>query len=85
VLNARGDLAFCPSDWVHGSVIADYRTTTIKEVWQGEFYRQLREAHLTNNYSCHGFCGQCPDWKSTRWPDEGRSYANMIEEFKALE
>ncbi len=85
VLNARGDLAFCPSDWVHGSVIADYRTTTIKEVWQGEFYRKLREAHLSNDYSCHGFCGQCPDWKSTRWPDEGRSYANMIEEFKALE
>lgn len=85
VLNARGDLAFCPSDWVHGSFIADYRTTTIKEVWQGEFYRQLREAHLSGNYSCHGFCGQCPDWKSTRWPDEGRSYANMIEEFKALE
>lgn len=85
VLNARGDLAFCPSDWVHGSFIADYRTTTIKEVWQGEFYRKLRAAHLNNDYSCHGFCGQCPDWKSTRWPDEGRSYANMIEEFKALE
>ncbi len=85
VLNARGDLAFCPSDWVHGSFVADYRTTTIKEVWQGEFYRRLRDAHLRNDYSCHGFCGQCPDWKSTRWPDEGRSYANMIEEFKALE
>ena len=85
VLNARGDLAFCPSDWVHGSVVADYRTTTIKEVWQGDFYRRLREAHLGNDYSCHGFCGQCPDWKSTRWPAEGRSYANMIEEFKALE
>lgn len=85
VLNARGDLAFCPSDWVHGSVVADYRTTTIKEVWQGEFYRQLREAHLRDDYRCHGFCGQCPDWKSTRWPDEGRSYANMVQEFKALE
>lgn len=85
VLNARGDLSFCPSDWVHGSFITDYRTTTIKEVWQGEFYRRLREAHLSNNYSCHGFCGQCPDWKSTRWPVEGRSYANMMEEFKALE
>lgn len=85
VLNARGDLSFCPSDWVHGSFISDYRTTTIKEVWQGEFYRKLRAAHLNNDYSCHGFCGQCPDWKSTRWPDQGRSYANMMEEFKALE
>jgi pyruvate-formate lyase-activating enzyme len=85
VINARGDLAFCPSDWVHGSFITDYRTTTIKETWQGDFYQRLREAHLKNDYSCHGFCGQCPDWRSTRWPDEGRSYANMVEDFKATE
>ena len=85
VLNARGDLGFCPSDWVHGSVIADYRTTTIYETWHGEFYEKLRQAHLTNDFLRHKFCGQCPDWKSTRWPDEGRSYANMIEEFKDTE
>jgi MoaA/NifB/PqqE/SkfB family radical SAM enzyme len=85
VLNPRGDLAFCPSDWVHGSFIADYRMATIKDVWQGEFYRRLREAHLANSFAQHSFCGQCPDWRSTRWPDEGRSYANMVEEFKALE
>lgn len=80
VVNARGDLAFCPSDWVHGSYVADYRTTTIHETWQGDFYRRLREAHLSNDYKNHKFCGQCPDWRSTRWPDEGRSYANMIED-----
>jgi sulfatase maturation enzyme AslB (radical SAM superfamily) len=85
VLNARGDLAFCPSDWVHGSVIADYRTTTIYETWHGEFYQKLRQAHSTNDFSRHGFCAQCPDWRSTRWPDEGRSYADMIEEFKDTE
>ena len=83
LLNPRGELAFCPQDWSHGSVIGDYRTTTIRETWQGEFYRRLREAHLSNNYSCHGFCGQCPDWKTTRWPGEGRSYADMVAEFKA--
>jgi MoaA/NifB/PqqE/SkfB family radical SAM enzyme len=82
VLNAKGYLAFCPSDWVHGSDLADYRTTTIFEMWHGEFYRKLREAHLTNSFANHKFCGQCPDWKSTRWPNEGRSYASMIEEFQ---
>jgi MoaA/NifB/PqqE/SkfB family radical SAM enzyme len=80
-INARGDLAFCPSDWVHGSYVADYRKTTIFETWQGEFYQGLRKAHLSNNYSNHGFCGNCPDWESTRWPHQGRSYADMIEEF----
>lgn len=81
VINARGDLAFCPSDWVHGSYVADYRNTTIYGEWQGEFYRALRRAHLTNNYQNHTFCGNCPDWASTRWPNEGRSYADMVEEF----
>jgi MoaA/NifB/PqqE/SkfB family radical SAM enzyme len=85
VINARGDLAFCPSDWVHGSFVADYRSTTIHAEWQGEFYQALRQAHLTNNYTNHSFCGNCPDWASTRWPHEGRSYANMVEEFISRE
>ena len=85
VVNARGDLAFCPSDWVHGSYVADYRTTTILETWQGEFYTALRSAHLNNNYAKHSFCGACPDWESTRWPHEGRSYADMVNEFITIE
>lgn len=81
VLNPRGFLSFCPADWTHGSSIVDYRTTTIREVWQGEFYRALRLAHLDNDFSRHAFCGQCPDWAATRWPHEGRAYADMVEEF----
>lgn len=81
VINARGDLAFCPSDWVHGSYVADYRNTTILAEWQGAFYQALRQAHLGNDYSRHPFCGNCPDWSATRWPHEGRSYADMVEEF----
>jgi dTDP-4-amino-4,6-dideoxygalactose transaminase/MoaA/NifB/PqqE/SkfB family radical SAM enzyme len=79
-LNAAGQLFFCPSDWVHGSSLADYRETTMREVWQGEAYQRLREAHLSNNYAQHPFCGQCPDWAATRWPQEGRSYADMVRE-----
>ncbi len=82
-LNPRGELAFCPQDWVHGSVLADYRTTTIRELWRGEIYRRLREAHLSGDFSAHRFCGQCPDWAQTRWPGEGRSYADLVAEFSA--
>jgi pyruvate-formate lyase-activating enzyme len=80
-VNAKGELAFCPSDWVHGSRVADYRSTTIHETWQGAFYAGLRRAHETNDYTSHGFCGQCPDWASTRWPGQGRSYADLVEDF----
>src|SRR5262245_10240453 len=62
-LNPRGALAFCPQDWTHGSAIADYRDTTIREVWQGEFYSKLRAAHLANDFHQHSFCGVCPDWQ----------------------
>jgi pyruvate-formate lyase-activating enzyme len=85
VLNPKGDLTFCPQDWVHGAVIADYRTTTVYETWHGEFYRNLRNAHLANAFERHKFCGQCPDWKLTLWPGEGRSYANMMEGLKEKE
>lgn len=81
-LNAGGHLFFCPSDWVHGSNLADYRTTTVAETWSGEAYRALRDAHVSNDYSCHAFCGQCPDWIATRWPHQGRSYADMVEDLR---
>lgn len=81
VINPRGYLAFCPADWTHGSTITDYRETTVAQIWQGEFYQKLRAAHLNNDFSSHAFCGNCPDWEATRWPHEGRSYADMVEEF----
>lgn len=76
-----GFIHFCPQDWVHGSVVCDFRTKTIKEIWQGEFMEKLREAHVQNDFSNHGFCGECPDWSVARWPDEGRAYTNMMQEF----
>jgi MoaA/NifB/PqqE/SkfB family radical SAM enzyme len=84
LLNAGGYLSFCPVDWTHGSSIpdADYRRVTIRDTWQGEFYRRLREGHLSKDFADHQICGQCPDWRATRWPEEGRSYADMVEEFK---
>lgn len=81
LLNPKGELAFCPQDWTHGSVLADYRTSTISEVWQGDAYRQLRDAHLINEFKAFPFCAQCPDWAQTRWPGEGKSYADLIEAF----
>lgn len=82
VLTPRETLAFCPSDWTGGSSLVDYRTHTIAEVWQSRRYEALRRAHLTNDYSDHAFCGQCPDWQETRWPGEGRTYATLVADLK---
>ena len=82
VLNPRGFLSFCPADWTHGSTMVDFRSNTVKDVWMGPIYEALRQAHLSNDYSCHKFCGQCPDWKTTSWPGVSRGYAEMVEEFR---
>ena len=80
-LNPLGELSFCPQDWLHKSSMVNYQDITIKELWQSDIYKSLRKAHLENNYTDHQFCGNCPDWAQTRWPGEGKSYADMVEEF----
>jgi MoaA/NifB/PqqE/SkfB family radical SAM enzyme len=83
VVDPKGLLAFCPADWTYSSPAGDLRTSTVKEIWQGEFMQKLRKAHLTNNFSCHGFCGQCPDWSQTRWPGQGgRRYADLVQDMR---
>ncbi len=81
ILNAEGSLLFCPDDWNRGSALADFRGAAIREVWQGEAYRRLREAHMTNAFGEFPLCRQCPDWAATRWPWEGRSFADMMTDF----
>lgn len=83
VLNPRGFLSFCPADWTKGAEMIDYRTTTIKETWTGSFYRELREAHIKNDFKCHQFCGQCPDWAVTSWPDQGEGYADLVRDLQS--
>jgi MoaA/NifB/PqqE/SkfB family radical SAM enzyme len=82
VLQPSGFLSFCPADWTKGSKVIDYRTTTIRETWTGKFYQDLRDAHMSNNFKCHSFCGNCPDWSVIKWPAEGRAYADMMQEFQ---
>ena len=81
-LDAKGYLSFCPTDWKYKANFADFRNVSIKEAWQGEFLRGLRDAHIQNDFSCHKFCGQCPDWKQTRWSGKDGRYANVVEELK---
>lgn len=76
-----GNIHFCPQDWTHGSIICKFEDTTIKEIWRGKVMKLLREAHLKDDFTEHGFCAQCPDWATTRWPFEDRSYSNMMQEF----
>jgi MoaA/NifB/PqqE/SkfB family radical SAM enzyme len=37
VLNARGNISFCPTDWYGKSEVANYNDTTINEIWKSNF------------------------------------------------
>lgn len=79
ILNARGKLAFCPTDWYAKSELCSYEDHFIKDVWKNTFYKDLRNQHLTCKFS-NKFCKQCPDWKNTSWPfDQNKSYADLVE------
>jgi len=80
VLSPAGRIGFCPAEWRYQASIADFKDFTIKEIWKGEFMQKLRDAHLKNDFSHHSFCGRCPDWIMTRWPIEGRSYSDLMQE-----
>ena len=85
VLNARGMLSFCPTDWYGKSEICDYKYTSIKETWSNVFYKNLRNVHLKNDYSSCTFCNKCPDWKFTRWPFQaGKSYADLVSKMSKI-
>lgn len=80
VINPRGLLSYCPSEWNYRGCFADFRKTSIKRIWQGNFLKRLRHAHLKNDFSKFPFCRQCPDWSLTVWPKQGKNYAEMIQE-----
>lgn len=79
ILNARGQLAFCPTDWYAQSEISDYKFCTIKDIWSNNFYNDLRNQHIHNKFK-NNLCKNCPDWKNTSWPlDKNKSYADLVE------
>lgn len=83
-VGSSGKISYCPACWAYQNdytEFADFRTHSIKECWQGEFMRTLRAQHLANDFAGNSLCGACPDWAQTRWPHEGRSYADMVGEF----
>ncbi len=80
VLNAKGKLSFCPTDWFGQAVICDYENNTINDVWNSSFYKKLRKQHTCNNFEDNLFCKGCPDWANTSWPlEKNKSYADLVE------
>lgn len=83
LLNAKGELDYCPSSWEGKTILADYRKVTIKEIWQSKKYNLIRQGLKHNDFSSCKNCEDCTDWVNTSWREnEGRVYADLIHDFK---
>ncbi len=84
VLDHKGRLSYCPANWEGDRLICrDYSQTSIKDVWNGEEYRRLRNEHLTNCFSEDNSCRNCKDRFLTIWPERGElAYGDMLSAFQ---
>jgi len=69
VVDYDGNIRFCPDDWKKESVIGNIENMTIKEAWQSDKMKQLRENHLNEKF-CDTPCDYCTDWQAIDWDND---------------
>ena len=77
-LSPNGFIHYCPEDWYGKSRLGDFRKVSLKEVWEGKQLQEIRQAHLQG--MPNGLCKKCNDWQFTKFPNEGKSYANLMQD-----
>ncbi|MFH1092580.1 MAG: SPASM domain-containing protein, partial [Candidatus Omnitrophota bacterium] len=66
-INVDGLAEFCVDDWLDESVIGDVRKESLKDIWQGQAYQQLRQMHLNQEFIRNRKCALCADWQARTW------------------
>lgn len=83
VVKPTGIITYCPEiSGDNSGINFNLNNVSIKDAWQSKELNALREAHLSGNLEMFNACNNCPDWINTRWPHEGRSYADMMKDFE---
>ena len=59
-----GTIGLCNHDWVRTELIESLLDKSIAEIWTGEKYRAIREAHLGNHDQLEAVCVGCDHWKA---------------------
>ena len=50
----------CDADYKSELCVGSIKDSTIEEIWNGEKYRQIRDAHLNNKRDSYFPCDRCP-------------------------
>lgn len=65
IVQHDGRVRFCENDWKAEHALGNAWTQSLKEIWNSDAYRKLRESHLRGTFD-HPFCRDCPDWPAIK-------------------
>lgn len=66
IIQHDGRVRFCESDWKAEHAISNVKERSIKDIWNGKEYTELRESHVNGDFN-HPFCSVCTDWREIHW------------------
>jgi MoaA/NifB/PqqE/SkfB family radical SAM enzyme len=66
-VDSRGDVTLCGEDIAFREKFANIIDRSIKDIWQGPEFADLRARHLRGEGHTIPICSQCPDWQYRSW------------------
>ena len=70
----NGDVTICGGDYDGKSVLGNIKNQSLKSIWEGEQYNNLRRLHVERQYSNCGLCSTCDEWMY----GDGSRYENVL-------
>jgi hypothetical protein len=79
-ISSHGRPRFCVADWREQSALKDFdlNRTSISEIWQSDYYDQLRRIHLDKEFSKIAICKNCTDWFGLQWDYDYRTVIERL-------
>jgi len=65
VIDWDGEVVLCCNDYMHEIVLGDLNKQTIREIWNGQKLKIIRDIHKKRDFSSMPFCDKCN--KRTIW------------------
>lgn len=76
-IDSKGNVTLCGEDIAFNERFANVYNQTIKEIWHGEVFEDLRKKHLEHRGDEIAICSKCPDWQYRSWQ---YNYWKLLEE-----
>ena len=66
IIQHDGRVRFCEADWKAEHAIGNVKENSIKDIWSGQKYAELRKSHVNGTFE-HLYCFTCTDWREIHW------------------